>query len=245
MIPATMDTDKRLKVAGELDPAANLMQMAAESEFSRHIHSLFKTLKPLKLIETGTYCGVGSTAVIAGALRDCQITGHKFYSIEVNPLYHNTAFENLTQSGMIKYVTLVNGLSLPRKCLPSIEEIEEKFVKNVEFTDIFVDHPEGQRAQNYYGEVSFDGVPDDLLGVYLKEFDYRPDFVMLDSAGHLGTVEFHYVLSLIKGQCVIALDDIYHVKHYKNFLDAQNDPRFEILASSKEKFGFCTLRFTP
>ncbi|KWT92178.1 putative O-methyltransferase [Candidatus Magnetominusculus xianensis] len=245
MIAGMMEADKRLKVAGELDPSANLMQMAAESEFSRHIHSLFKTLRPQRLVETGTYCGVGSTTVIASALQECRITGHKFYSIEVNPLHHNTAFENLTNNGLINYVTLVNGLSLPREYLPPIDEIEEKFVKNVEFTDVFIDHPENVRAQNYFSEVSFDGVPDDLLGVFLKEFDYRPDFVMLDSAGHLGTIEFHYVLSLIKGPCVIALDDIYHVKHYKNFIDVQSDPRFEIIASSKEKFGFCTLRYTP
>ncbi len=245
MIPRMLEDDKRLKVAAELDPSHNLMQMAAESEFSRHVRDLFKTLRPQRLIETGTYCGVGSTTVIASALRDCSIVGHKFYSIEVNPLYHKTAIENLTNNGLIDYVTLVNGLSLPRAYLLSLDEIEEKFVNKIEFTDIFVDHPAGERAQNYYSEVSFDGVPDDLLGRYLKEFDYHPDFILLDSAGHLGAVEFQYVVSLLKGQCVIALDDIYHVKHYKNFMDAQKDPRFEIIFSSKEKFGFCTMKFNP
>ncbi|MBF0318759.1 MAG: hypothetical protein HQL01_02990 [Nitrospirae bacterium] len=240
-----MDDDKRLKVAGEADPSRNLMQMGAESEFSSHLRALFKTLLPLRLIETGTYCGVGSTTAIASALRDCSITGHKFYSIEVNPLYHSTARENLANNGLLGYVQLVNGLSLPRAYLPSIEEIEEKFVKKIEFTDIFIDHPEGERAQNYYSEVSFDGVPDDLLGLYLKEFDYRPDFILLDSAGHLGAVEFQYVVSLIKGQCVIALDDIYHVKHYKNFMAARDDPRFEVLFETKEKFGSCTMKFNP
>jgi predicted O-methyltransferase YrrM len=240
-----MDGDKRLKVAGEADPSKNLMQMGAVSEFAAHVRALFSTLRPHKLIETGTYCGAGSTTAVASALRDCSIAGHKFYSIEVNPLYHKTAVENLTRNGLIGYVTLVNGLSLPRACLPSIEEIEEKFVKKIEFTDIFIDHPEDERARNYYSEVSFDGVPDDLLGHCLREFDYRPDFILLDSAGHLGTAEFQYVVSLLKGRCVIALDDIYHVKHYGNFLAARKDPRFEVMFETKEKFGSCTLMFNP
>ena len=79
----------------------------------------------------------------------------------------------------------------------------------------------------------------------MKEFDHRPDFVLLDSGGHMGYVEFRYALPLIHGPCYIALDDIYHVKHHRSFRELQNDPRFELVAVSEEKFGFCVARFTP
>ena len=63
--------------------------------------------------------------------------------------------------------------------------------------------------------------------------------IILDSGGHMGFVEFEYVLSLLKGSCIFVLDDVYHVKHYKSLKMIQSDPRFNILTLSKEKFGFC------
>jgi hypothetical protein len=61
----------------------------------------------------------------------------------------------------------------------------------------------------------------------------------------MGHVEFEYVLPLLRGTCHIALDDIYHVKHYRSFKQVQSDPRFELVGVSEEKFGFCIARFTP
>jgi hypothetical protein len=80
----------------------------------------------------------------------------------------------------------------------------------------------------------------------LAHFEYQPDFVLLDSAGHLGHLEFVYTTSKLRGRCFIALDDTNHVKHYQSVLDMKQDPkRFRIVAESKEKFGFCIAEFNP
>ena len=113
------------------------------------------------------------------------------------------------------------------------------------FVLLFVDHDESDRAARYYAETDFPGIPDDLLGQCLREFSFRPDFVLLDSAGHMGYVEFRYLLPFIQAPCYLALDDIYHVKHYRSFSQLCQDSRFELIAASEEKFGFCVAKFTP
>ncbi|KJU85241.1 glycosyl transferase family 9 [Candidatus Magnetobacterium bavaricum] len=236
---------KTLKIAGEIDQYLDLMKIDTHSEYSKHIGQLFKQIKPRRIIETGTYLGAGSTAIITSALKELEIGDCVFYSIEVNPLHYKHAVENLTKTGLIDFVTPVNGLSLPRNLLPGVEEIEEKFVKNLEFEDIFVDHKAEDRAILYFLETNFEDLPDDLLGKYIMEFDYQPDFLMLDSAGHIGFIEFNYVVAMLKGPCVFAIDDTCHVKHHKSLLKIKSDRRFEIIEESREKFGFCTAIFTP
>ncbi|GAH97755.1 unnamed protein product, partial [marine sediment metagenome] len=49
----------------------------------------------------------------------------------------------------------------------------------------------------------------------------------------------------LQGECHIALDDIYHVKHHRSFKQIQEDDRFELIVHSEEKFGFCIAKFTP
>jgi len=233
----------RVKIAA--DYVHDGTKVAAESDFSTYIQNLFKKSRPKKIIETGTYLGTGTTTIIASSLRQLGIDDAAFYTIEVNPKYHQTAMNNLRNGGLLGCVTPLNGLSVPRGILPTIQEIEEKCVKSIEFDDIFVDHQEHERALLYYRETNFDGLPDNLLGQCLENFDYRPDFVLLDSGGHIGNVEFNYLISQLKGECYVALDDIYHIKHHKSFLQIQSDPRFELITSSKEKFGFCIAKFRP
>ena len=241
-----LETDgkpKGVKIAADYDHDGT--KIDTESEFSSHIQSLFKENRPKKIVETGTFLGTGTTTIIASLLHQFGIEDAAFYTIEVNPGHHRTAMTNLGNSGLLKYVTPLNGVSVPRNMLPTLEEIEEKCVKSIEFDDIFVDHQEHERALLYYRETNFDGLPDNLLGQCLENFNYRPDFVLLDSGGHIGNVEFNYLISQLKGECHIALNDIYHIKHHKSFLQIQSDPRFELLTSSKEKFGFCIAKFRP
>jgi ADP-heptose:LPS heptosyltransferase len=129
--------------------------------------------------------------------------------------------------------------------LPDLQDIEEQCVNHIEFDGIFVDHQEKQRSILYFKETDFKQVPDDLLEKCLDHFDYCPDFILLDSAGHMGNIEFHYVIDKLKKPCIIALDDIYHIKHHKSYLQMKKDPRFTFIAVSKEKFGFCVAEFTP
>lgn len=236
---------KRVKVAGDYDHGQNLTKVSTESKFASAIKELFTNLKPTKIIETGTYQGEGTTNIIATTLRDLKIPDSTFYTIECNPPNFNAAISNLAASRLLSFVKPIKGISLPRHLLPTQEKIEEDYVHNLEFNDIFIDHREHNRAELYYKETNFEDVPDDLLGKSLKLFNYAPDFVLLDSGGHIGHIEFTYLLRLLQAPCFIALDDIYHVKHHKSFLQIQSDPRFTMITVSDEKFGFCISRFIP
>ena len=234
-----------IKIAGEYAKEKDLTQIDSVSEFALGIKKVIAEIKPAKIIETGTYLGTGTTNIVASALKEMKLTESRFFSIEVNENNHRRAVENIKESNLSEYVTLLHGLSLPRTLLPSIEDIEKSTVQQVEFNDIFVDHKESDRANLYYNETNFEDVDDNLLEKCLISFDYEPDFVLLDSGGHIGNIEFNYLIERLKIDCVIALDDINHIKHRKSFIQIQNDPRFENIVSSEEKFGFCIAKFTP
>ncbi|QWV93637.1 glycosyltransferase [Geomonas oryzisoli] len=237
----------RFKIAGEHQEDLDLTKVGTDSDFAGSIAQIFREHRPKKIIETGTYHGEGTTRVITSTLKQQGIDA-TFFSIECNPQNHAIARENLRRSGLLPHVRLLNGISTPRAFLPTYQEIEKKYVRNLEqldFDDVFIDHQEHQRALLYYKETDFSGVPEDLLGACLAEFDNRPDFVLLDSGGHMGNVEFNYLIQKLEGPCFVALDDIYHIKHHESFRQMQKDPRFKIVVSSREKFGFCIAYFTP
>jgi ADP-heptose:LPS heptosyltransferase/predicted O-methyltransferase YrrM/sulfatase maturation enzyme AslB (radical SAM superfamily)/SAM-dependent methyltransferase len=236
---------RNVKIAGEVASAHDLTAVDKESEFARAIKELFAAIRPARIIETGTYHGEGTTRIIAETLLEQGLNDAHFYSIECNPANYQQAMANLASRNLNNRVSVLHGLSVPRTKLPSIQEIEENCVNNIEFDDIFVDHAEQQRALLYYRETDFSGLVDDLLGKVLATYHYRPDFVLLDSGGHMGNVEFNYLISLIQGECYLGLDDIFHIKHHKSFKQMQADPRFTIVTVSDEKFGFCIARFNP
>lgn len=230
------------RIAGRMSPL-DLTRVSAQSEFGERIRDLFKTLKPRRLVETGTYHGTGTTTIIAQALRDLGLTEATFFSIEVNPKNYSRALGHITQEGL--NVRLLNGLSVPRSVLPSRQEIEERLVKKVIADQLIVDHEPEARVDLYFRETDYPHLPDDMLGYVLNEFGNKLDFALLDSGGHMGHVEFKYLISKLIGPCWLALDDINHVKHHLSFAEMQSDPRFTIDAVSQEKFGFCIARFTP
>jgi len=231
------------RIAGRMADKKDLTLVLTESQFARSVRDVFAAIRPTRIIETGTYRGTGTTTIIASAIRDLCIEKAQFVSIEVNPNNVKRARENLAKVGLS--VEILNGLSVPRSMLPTMEQIEQDLVKHVLADGLVVDHEEHERAELYFRETDFSGLPEDLLGQALRRFDDKPDFVLLDSGGHMGFVEFRYVIERLAGPCHIALDDIYHVKHYRSFQEIKNDSRFEVVAASEEKFGFCIARFNP
>lgn len=189
-----------------------------------------------KLIETGTYHGIGTTLSIIRGLK----LPYEFISIEVNPEHYRIAQENLKD---IPGVYLINGLSIGRPELPvSISADFPEFV--------VVDHHPVNRERLYRKEVKHH-VDDNQLERALAHFDYQPEFVLLDSAGHMGLIEFKYLMKRLKGSCYIALDDTDHVKHYDTMQVVQSDPRFEIIWQVRsvqfqggDKFGSAIIRYT-
>ncbi len=236
---------RKIKIAGEDEKGKDLTEVNSHSAFSESIYKIFARTKPKKIIETGTYLGKGTTRIIAGALRDLKIDNSRFFSIEVNESNYRESVRNIKNAGLSNYVSILHGLSLPRNILPSMEEIEQRTVKQIEFDGIYVDHKESERAKLYYNETNFSGTEDDLLGKCLITFNYEPDFILLDSGGHIGNIEFNYLIERLRKECIIALDDINHIKHRSSFLQMKSDARFEMIISSDEKFGFCIAKFTP
>jgi ADP-heptose:LPS heptosyltransferase/predicted O-methyltransferase YrrM/glycosyltransferase involved in cell wall biosynthesis/SAM-dependent methyltransferase len=236
---------KGFRIAGEGIEGSDLTQIQEGSEFETSLRELVLSIKPRTIIETGTYLGRGTTRIIATALRDAGLCGTTFYSIECNPSHHQQARFNLDRAGLLPFVKPLLGVSVPRDVLPTVEKIHEDTVRNAVDDDIFVDHQEQNRVALYYGETDFPDVPENLLGACLEQFGRRCDLVLLDSAGHMGNVEFNYVIEHLRGECYLVLDDIRHIKHYKSFQQIQQDQRFTVITSSDEKFGFCIAKFTP
>lgn len=237
---------KNIKIAGQNDNSGkDLTQIDDGSSFADAIRELVRRERPRKIIETGTYLGTGTTKIIASALREFAVESPEFFSIEVNPNNFAQAQSNLAQAGLNRFVRTLLGVSVPRTMLPTIADLEEKFVRNIELSDVYIDHKEHERAILYYKETDFHGIPEDLLRESLAAFDFKPDFVLLDSGGHMGNIEFNYLLSLLKGPCFIALDDVFHVKHAISFKQIKGDKRFVLLTHGKEKFGFALAHFDP
>lgn len=209
------------------------------SGFAAALAETIRTLKPRKILETGTFYGDGSTRIIADALREGGVTDYEFYTIEVNPVRAEGARKNLVDTRVV----VENGLTVRRDMLPGFEEIAASCAQ-AEEQGMTVDYDETERRQRYFDETDFCDVPEEMLATVLGRFDGRPDFVLLDSGGHMGYLEFNYLLERLAGPCVLALDDIKHVKHYKSFQQILKDPRFTVLASDTEdRFGFGIVRF--
>jgi glycosyltransferase involved in cell wall biosynthesis/ADP-heptose:LPS heptosyltransferase/predicted Zn-dependent protease len=232
------------KVAEDFCKGKDLTGVQNNSEFERFLREVIRDTQPKFVVETGTYLGQGTTRIITSALKDNRLEEARFYSIECNPEHHRQAQANLASSGLLRFVKLLHGISVPRSLLPNAEAIRKETIENAH-GDIFVDHHEEKRVQLYLNETNFPSLPEDLLGRCLRECDGKPDLLLLDSAGHMGNVEFNYVLTLLRGPCYIALDDIRHVKHARSVEQMKADPRFQILAVMEEKFGSLLARFTP
>jgi len=219
------------------------MVFVADGLAAKSIRAIFHGYRPFKIVETGTFLGLGSTRIIAEAIRDYSINA-QFYSIECNPSFFNGATNNLKSLGLSIFVELINGLSVPHSRLLPREEIVEWLSKQP--ADLFDDLQRERKAVNYVEETSFN-VPDDQLRVVLEKFNFRPDFVLLDSAGYLGNVEFNYLLSLLKGPTFIVLDDaMHHVKHFENWQFMLNNPKqFKQMFTVDERYGVVGFHYNP
>jgi hypothetical protein len=223
----------------------SLMAVGVLSTFGIALRKIIQDKKPKRIIETGTYLGRGTTTVIASAIKDFNIDIVRFYSLEVNPHHYKAAFDHLKNKGLLGVVSLINGLSIHRYELPNRDKIKRDFLDREWPEGVYIDHSKDSRVDRYFEETNFDHVPDGMLLTCLEGLNFSPDLVLLDSGGHIGEIEFNTVIPKLKKPCVIALDDVFHVKHYNNLQKIRKDSRFKVLHLSKEKFGFCITKFTP
>jgi Predicted O-methyltransferase len=203
-------------------------------DFRYAVTALIHDRKPRSIIETGTYLGLGTTKILAEALdKDYQC-----FTIESNPFSYAIACQNLREYHGIR---LLNGYSVPEKLMPTREGLIQ-WLDELDSLDIYVDFQEHERIDCYMREAGHN-VPYDMLGVCMRYF--RPDLVVLDSAGHMGFIEFCYVRSMLVRPCLFVLDDTNHVKHHQSLLWIKSDPHFTLLKESDEKFGFCIAAWSP
>jgi len=191
-------------------------KMTSTSEFNHNLTTLIAQETITRVIETGSYLGNGTTkAVLKGfKLHDFE---YKFISLEVNPEYYKSALANNIGSGIL----FINALSVPRKMIPVSITIDAPDY-------VIVDH---LNLSNYSNEIQYD-VPDSMLNLAVE---LKPELVILDSAGHLGLIEFNYLMSLLPShEFYLALDDINHIKHYHTMeLIKQNQDKFQIIWQSQ------------
>lgn len=210
-----------IKLASQIDPHG----IAASMELRKDIYDIIKSHRPLNIIETGTYNGLGSTSAILHGLSDAGINQFSFISIESNKENHANAVKNIGKDHN-GTVLLMHANSLPKEMMPKkVYDVPE---------DVITDHA---NPEMYLREVPTD-IEDDGLFRAMALLDNRPDFVLLDSAGHLGFLEFEYVCKLSESSFILILDDTLHRKH-KDTLDfiKANPFDFQIIKESKNKFG--------
>ena len=227
-----------MKPASWAISSADKTTMDQKSIFSEQISKILKDPNINSVIETGTFRGTGTTKIVL----DNRLSGVVLYSIEVNPHNHDIAKNNLKEYSNL---ALLLGNTLPQQLIPSVESIR-KYIRRHECLDIYCDYDivASDRLISSYTQESGHSVPCDILGKILKEDSVHPGLIILDSAGHLGFLEFLYILYLLRNSCYIAMDDINHVKHYDSFKYAMsNAETFDFIDSKDEKTGWAIVKY--
>ena len=206
-------------------------------EFKNEVTKIIQERKPKKIIETGTYLGTGTTTIISKELEKLNYD-YQFFTIEPSPDFFKQAVNNLKS---FHKISVCNAYSIPKSLFPNSNQLKE-ILDESENEDIYVDFQDHERISCYMNDQNYN-VPDDFLKICLRFMNYSCDLFMLDSSGHIGYIEFNYILSLLKSSCIFILDDVNHFKHYKSLNLMKNDKRFKILKKSDEKFGFCIAEF--
>ena len=212
--------------------------------FSEAIQRVICALKIRVTLETGAYDGSGSTAAIAESLCEGQFPQSLHYAIEVNPQRASACAARYTG----KNVMVMCGLSVPRKALPTVAALERAILERLP-DDIAIDwpgEPSHVIARSYAEEVGDPAEDDMLLRAFRPRSSLNPQFVLLDSAGHLGEVEFDRVMGLVGDTpIVVALDDTQHFKHYHTARRIRFDGRWNVIEESNERNGWMIAEFNP
>lgn len=204
--------------------------IAASMGLRRDIRELICKYHPANILETGTYHGLGTTSAVLHALNECKVDFWSFITIESDKENFRQATKNLDWVQKNGSFVMINANSLPHELMPRrVYAVPEHVI--TDYAD----------PTKYLEEVPKD-VDDDGLDRAMKMLNYRPDMVILDSAGHIGFLEFEYVCKLSESSFLLILDDTLHRKHYDTMEFIRANPTdFQIIMESDEKFGHAVI----
>lgn len=206
---------------------------AVSVQFADALRQTILDRRPMRVVETGTFDGRGSTLAMAKALGTTQ---GFLDTIEATGWLVEQAKKNLWG-----YPVEVHwGSSLDLDQLPQLWEIERAVEAHLKL-GLYVDRAGGgvqAAAMHYFDEQKTEGELD-LLHKLL--YSVNPGMVVLDSAGHLGWKEWCVFLGWWRDRkkpsgIIVALDDVNHIKHSQSRFDAEI-LGFKTLWSTNEKFG--------
>jgi hypothetical protein len=212
------------------NPLASTTSIDTSGEFAQALRAHILDRRPQRILETGTYHGTGTTAVIGRTILEA---GYRpsVISVECNPENYEKAVVNCRDFP----VRILHGLSIPRSWLPTPAEIDDKVQAfRRDFPGSFVDHESWERAERYFQE-SLPCPLDDVIGF----IGHPADMVVLDGAGHLGDLEFKRAMEVADHPFALFLDDTEHFKHKRTVEEKiRPDPKWHIVAEGCERYGW-------
>jgi hypothetical protein len=180
--------------------------------------------RPMAIVETGTYQGLGTTQIVIKALT--QMVKNKpqllkmptFTTIEASEKNCLIAKNNLREHGWIQ---ILHGCSVDLKEAEEFIKNDKAILNHEEYPDILIDSldPVNFYLQEIQGTLFGPGKrgKDNLLLKLMPDiWNKRPLFI-LDSAGGMGFFEFQTVVKLMgDSRYHIFMDDINHLKHFRS-----------------------------
>lgn len=217
--------------------------MAADARLRAMLREAVQAHDVNVALETGTYLGEGSSAMLADVLT--AQPSPRLVTIEADWHFWRQARTNLEPYG---FVECLWGRSVPIDEAISFMEEDDALHRHDQYPDVFIDDLDDPLAfytRECRGEfvrsadsqdpayvrdraVHYQG--DDLLRRCLEELrDDRP-LILLDSAGGIGWLEFQ-TTRLVMGDSpyLLLLDDVHHLKHFRSLQAVRDAPDFELL----------------
>lgn len=191
------------------------------NEFRDVVRRLIKDYAVGEVVETGTYLGLGSTAVFAGE-------GVDVFTVECNAGHIVKAVENL---GDMTNVCFIHGLSLKRDRMIS-------GLMSMQFPEGGIYDSKNPKVF-YVQEANQPVLVEDALSLLANNLNRQ--LVFLDSGGGLGHLEFLEFMSWplhVRRQKVLVLDDVTHVKHARSVEDLKSWG-FDVGVSQDGRFAWC------
>ena len=205
------------------------------------------------IIETGTHRGLGSTTMLGNAFKNSS-TLVSLNTIEIDYTNFSVAKKNLSH---FSFINCCYGCSLDLNEAITYVKKDEAILYHEKYPEIFIDS--AKDPINFYvneleGKLneSSDSIikkflkkllrpsknskinPQyNLLPKLIKEFYNDEMFIVLDSAGGVGHMEFQITDELMKNKAYyLLLDDTHHLKHFRGYDIIKNRGDFSILNAS-------------